>query len=179
MAVVAISRRLTLSDVEMDRDLADFLAFMLSEDYWRDIPIEVPTTEWVTNYLAHHVKAAVAAPRRGFCVVARLRETGEFVGEGCVRPWDDISGDVGWAVLPRFRGQGFATEIGAAMLRAGFESLGLHRICALCKVGNMASRRVMEKLGMQREGTLREHCLAREERWSSWMFSLLSSDARP
>ena len=47
---------------------------------------------------------------------------------------------------------GLATEISRAMLRHGFVELGLHRIFAQCRAENLASRRLMSKLGMREEG---------------------------
>ena len=47
------------------------------------------------------------------------------------------------------------------MLEFAFDSVGLHRVYAQCRVGNGASRRIMEKLGMREEGILRENVLAR------------------
>jgi ribosomal-protein-alanine N-acetyltransferase len=53
-------------------------------------------------------------------------------------------------------GQGFATEAAAAVLRYGFEELKLNRIYAHHMVRNPASGQVLEKIGMQREGLLRQ-----------------------
>lgn len=59
--------------------------------------------------------------------------------------------EIGWIYDPRYQGQGYATEAALALLRWGFESLGLHRIIATCDPRNRASSRIMEKLGMRRE----------------------------
>lgn len=47
--------------------------------------------------------------------------------------------------------QGFGTEMGKAVLNFGFSSLGLRRIIAGCNAKNIASYRIMEKIGMCRE----------------------------
>lgn len=47
-------------------------------------------------------------------------------------------------------GQGFATEAGRASVRYGFETLGLEGLVGIVHLGNRASRRVLEKLGMRR-----------------------------
>jgi ribosomal-protein-alanine N-acetyltransferase len=54
-------------------------------------------------------------------------------------------------------GHGYTTEAGRAVLRYGFETLGLRRIFAYYFAKNPASGRVQEKLGMRREGVLRGH----------------------
>jgi RimJ/RimL family protein N-acetyltransferase len=54
-------------------------------------------------------------------------------------------------------GKGYATEASAAVLRWGFESLNLNKIIAHHFGRNPASGRVLEKLGMRREGLFRRH----------------------
>lgn len=79
-------------------------------------------------------------------------------------------------VLRRDRwGQGFATEAAVAMLSFAFGALGLHRVQATCRPENAASYRVLEKIGMSREGHLREHILIR----GSWRDSLLYAAVAP
>jgi RimJ/RimL family protein N-acetyltransferase len=64
------------------------------------------------------------------------------------------------------------------MLRHGFAVLGLHRAFAQCRVENLASRRMMAKLGMREEGVMRENVFARGEWWSSAQSSILSTEWR-
>jgi ribosomal-protein-alanine N-acetyltransferase len=56
--------------------------------------------------------------------------------------------ELGWAVLPERWGQGLATELGGASMRVAAQR-GITRVVAFALVGNRASRRVMEKLGMR------------------------------
>jgi [ribosomal protein S5]-alanine N-acetyltransferase len=78
------------------------------------------------------------------------RETGAPVGRGGlshthVGGRDEI--EVGWAVMPELWGVGYATEIGGASVRVAFDVLGLPDVVAYTLIDNLASRRVMEKLG--------------------------------
>jgi len=52
---------------------------------------------------------------------------------------------------PDHAGRGYATAISRALLDLAFDELGLHRVTAGCFADNVASWRVMEKLGMRRE----------------------------
>ncbi|HMU60460.1 MAG TPA: GNAT family N-acetyltransferase, partial [Gemmatimonadales bacterium] len=63
-----------------------------------------------------------------------------------------------WIGIPWWN-LGYATEASRAIIDFGFTSLGLHRIMARHMARNPASGRVMQKLGMQREGVLRGHIL--------------------
>lgn len=62
--------------------------------------------------------------------------------------------EIGWRLAARFWNQGFATEAAQAVLRFGFETLGLPEVVSFTTVENRPSRRVMEKIGMahDREG---------------------------
>ena len=70
------------------------------------------------------------------------------------------SGDVAelsyWIGRPHW-GRGYATEAASAVVAYGFEQLGLHRVFATSLARNIASGRVLEKMGMREEGVLRQH----------------------
>jgi len=63
-----------------------------------------------------------------------------------------------WIGVPYWN-RGYATEAAQAVLAFGFNELGLNRIEAHYLAQNPASGKVMEKLGMQQEGLLRQHIL--------------------
>ena len=65
--------------------------------------------------------------------------------------------ELGYWVGKPYWGRGICTEAAAAVLTYGFETLALHRIHASFLARNPASGRVMQKIGMTREGCLREH----------------------
>jgi RimJ/RimL family protein N-acetyltransferase len=76
-------------------------------------------------------------------------DTGRLVGRSGLayhRMWKEDP-EVGWWVDPAWWGRGIATEAGARSVRWGFETLGLPRLVSICLEDNLASRRVMEKLG--------------------------------
>jgi ribosomal-protein-alanine N-acetyltransferase len=79
----------------------------------------------------------------------------QCIGHCGLRYWPDSSDvEVLYALDKRYWGQGLATEGARASLRYGFEELQLNRIMAAALVDNQASRRVMEKLGMQYENNM-------------------------
>jgi RimJ/RimL family protein N-acetyltransferase len=59
--------------------------------------------------------------------------------------------EIGWRVAAAHWGRGYATEAARAVLALGFQELGLEEIVSFTVPGNLASRRVMEKLGMVRD----------------------------
>lgn len=76
-------------------------------------------------------------------------------------------------------GRGYGTEVLTALIRFGFDDLGLHRLHASAHVDNRASWRVMEKAGMRREGRLRD-ALRMSGGWAdTYLYSILEVDPRP
>lgn len=59
--------------------------------------------------------------------------------------------EVGWRFRPQFWGHGYATEAARLALEYGFNTLKLREIVSFTAAGNHASRRVMERIGMQRD----------------------------
>lgn len=70
-------------------------------------------------------------------------------------------GEIGYWVRTDRTAQGYATEATRAMMRVGFENMGLHKVTLRIAVGNRGSERVAEKLGFAHEGILREELLIR------------------
>ena len=97
---------------------------------------------------------------REYCVI--LKETGERMGDASVEIVDESTAEIGWILLPRFRGQGYATEAGRAMMDYGFRVFGKDRVIAHCDARNAASYRVMSRLGMGLEGIEKEVRPAKE-----------------
>jgi RimJ/RimL family protein N-acetyltransferase len=68
-----------------------------------------------------------------------------------------LQGEVGYVFHPDYQRRGYATEATAAVIDAGFDSFGLHRIRARLDARNEASARLCERLGMRREAHLIEN----------------------
>lgn len=88
--------------------------------------------------------------------------------------------ELDWKIGSSFQGKGFASEAAQAVIRyLTEEHPGFHRVQAKCCVKNFASERVMQKLGMVREGILRGYFLDHENHWQDVvLYSLIFGDAR-
>jgi ribosomal-protein-alanine N-acetyltransferase len=169
--------RLLIRDVRAS-DVDAFHRYMRQERYWRDLPMDPPTAASVAALVDRCLQNQMQIPRTDYFMAAVDKRSDEPIGEAIlyVRSIRWRQGEIGWGVSSGHVGQGFATEIGRAMLRLAFDTLSLHRVFAQCRVENPASRRIMAKLGMREEGVLRENVLARGEWWSSAQCSILSTD---
>ncbi len=77
-----------------------------------------------------------------------LKSNGLFIGWCGLRRIENSEVDLGYRFHKRFWNKGFATEIGQATLNYGFEEIGLSEIIGRVMPQNVASIRVLEKLGM-------------------------------
>lgn len=85
----------------------------------------------------------------------------------------DLRAELGYGLAQDWWGQGLMTEANRAVIDFGFRTLELNRIEAAVLEGNTRSLRVLEKLGFQREGLLREHHIVAGEPRDFWMLSVL------
>jgi ribosomal-protein-alanine N-acetyltransferase len=80
--------------------------------------------------------------------------------------------DLGFIFSQEVWGMGYATEAARALVRVGFEQLGLIRIVSTCDVANGASARVLEKAGLHREAILEHHKYAKGQWWTSFLYAV-------
>ncbi|MCS3781229.1 GNAT family N-acetyltransferase [Tsukamurella ocularis] len=101
---------------------------------------------------------------------------GEVVGSAAVWETDSANmiGEMGYSLAPHVWGNGYATEAARMLIDIGRERLGLVRIAATCDVDNAASARVLEKIGMAREGTLRSLKVVRGERRDHHLYAVIT-----
>lgn len=136
-------------------------------------------------------------PARAAAFIAEGRQMeAEGTGARFVITKADEPSFLGWCALfqwnPTFRslgvgycldepawGKGYATEAVRAMLQWAYSTLDLNRVEAELDTRNLASARVLEKLGFQREGTKREDCIVDGEVSDSWIYGLLRRDWSP
>lgn len=147
--------RLTLKSFTLDD--AAFIVELLNDPGWlRNIgDRNVRTQDDAREYLRKGAFAHEA--EHGFALGAvQLSSDGALIGMcGLIRRagLDDV--DLGYALLPAYRGQGYAREAAAAWLACGFERHDLRRIVAITSVDNEASGKVLEAIGMRFDKRMR------------------------
>jgi RimJ/RimL family protein N-acetyltransferase len=129
-------------------------------------------------------------PGQWFQFAVALRSTSELIGDlaSFTDADDDRQAEIGFTVRPGFQGQGYATEAARLMLAYLFGARGKHRVRADCDARNAASAAVLERIGMRREGWLRESSWFKGE-WTDdllyamldheWAASQLGQDSSP
>lgn len=90
--------------------------------------------------------------------------------------------ELGYIFNPAYHNHGYASESALALIKYGFAECGVHRVVAYCNPDNIPSWRVMEKIGMRREGYLRQNIFFRRDEngnpaWQdSFAYGMLKED---
>lgn len=114
-------------------------------------------------------------PRCDYEFAVILKENNMLIG-GCgihVTNPNNQEGSIGYCYDRKYWHNGYATESANAIIYFGFQKLNLHRIFATCCPDNIRSAKVMEKIGMKKEGHLREHKLQKGKWRDSFIYSIL------
>jgi RimJ/RimL family protein N-acetyltransferase len=136
------------------------------------------TKEDTENFIQRAIANQREQPRRNYTLAIVLKVEDTLIG-GCgihVSNPDNREGWLGYCLNRHFWRRGYATETARGLLEFGFTLLNLHRIFATCDPANIASARVLEKIGMQREGHLKQHKWAKGAWRDSFLYAILDHD---
>lgn len=118
---------------------------------------------------------AMAAEGSGIRLAVAPAGDRTLIGWCSLSRWspDHRSAAIGYCFAEQAWGRGYATEAAHALLGWAFDTLDLNRVQAETDTRNLASARVLEKLGFTLEGTLREDCVVDGDGSDSWVYGLL------
>ncbi|KIL49682.1 GNAT family N-acetyltransferase [Jeotgalibacillus soli] len=107
-----------------------------------------------------------------------LKEIGKMVGTADFVNWSPAhkKAEIGYVLSSVYWGAGIVPEAAAALLKFGFEQMELERIQARCFEENKASERVMQKIGMTYEGTLRNEMYVKGVHRNMKMYAILRDE---
>ena len=107
-----------------------------------------------------------------------LKEDDRLVGTAGLFGWSTAHrrAEIGYSLARHLWNKGLMTEAVREIVRFGFERMNLNRIEARCKIENVGSARVMEKVGMSFEGVLREHQYAKGAFEDLKLYSILRKE---
>ncbi len=95
-----------------------------------------------------------------------------------LRDAENRTAEIGWCLRRDLWRQGLMREAAGAMLDFAFGPLGLHRVVATCDPLNTASFRLMERLGLRREGHFRHDALVKGEWRDTLAYAVLADEWR-
>lgn len=139
------------------------------------IPKTIHQTE---NIINEWLAGQHATPQTSYVFCLDLTDTKEFVGLIALimgKPGYHTA-EVWYKVHPDHWGKGYATEALTKLINFAFHDLRLHRIEAGCAVENLASIKVLEKVGMTKEGRKRKKLPIRGEWKDNFFYAILEED---
>lgn len=162
-----------------DTDLDDLLTFHSDPEVVRFVPWPVRDREATRVALAAKLdQVTLTEPGQWLVLAVELRESGTVIGEVLLK-WGSAEhrqGELGFAFSAAHQGRGYAAEAATAMLRLGFDQLGLHRITAVCVEENDASARLLRRLGFDQEGRFVDDVFFKGA-WTTRLVFALTDDA--
>ncbi|RFS21912.1 N-acetyltransferase [Chitinophaga silvatica] len=170
--------RLILRDF-LNEDWATLHSLYLMPETVRYNPSGYPENEEATRKLVKTwSEQRYSATREAYTAAIIERASNSFIGIISLDLGDSkyAKGEIWYKLLPGFWGKGFATEAMIHMLSFGFYQLNLHRVECGCSVHNIASYKIMEKVGMTREGVKRK-VLPLEDGWhDAYIYGILEAE---
>jgi len=129
-------------------------------------PLSEEETLGLISRLDNHFK------KHGYCYFALdLTETSEFIGFTGFAKQTWVSDftpcvDIGWRFKRSAWGKGYATEAAGACLEVAYSKFGLEEVLAFTTDTNVASQKVMKKIGMQYTGTVQHPAIINDARFN-------------
>lgn len=177
MSLPITTERLILRRFTYD-DTQDILEFVSHPSVAR-IVTEIEATEaGVKKYIQKKESYKLFEKDKCFDLAIERSEDSKVIGMLTLIRKNHMQGQIGWSLGVEYRGLGYTTEAAKALIEYGFSILGLHRIYADTTNENTPSWRVMERLGMRKEASLREAEL-RDGKWLDYLiYGILASEWR-
>jgi len=106
------------------------------------------------------------------------KKSGEPIGTCGFASWDKDNNiaDIGYDLNPAYWNIGYMTEALTEAITSGFDNMSLNRIEAVISLENVASIKLIEKLGFKREGIMRDRHLYKGEYYDHYLYSHLARD---
>ena len=139
------------------------------------IPETIQVTEKVIN---DWLVGQNAKPQTSYTFCLDLVDTKQFIGLIALnigKP-NYKTAEVWFKIHKDFWSKGYTTEALTKLIELGFNDLALHRIEAGCAVENIASSKVLEKVGMKKEGMKRKKLPIRGEWKDNYFYAILDED---
>ncbi|MDR3573319.1 MAG: GNAT family protein [Anaerolineaceae bacterium] len=170
--------RLYLRPIQQD-DLESFIAY-------RSDPLVARYQGWEAPYPREKAVVFLEEMKnkqpglRGdwYQIIVTLKTDGQVIGDVAFHIFaeDILQAEIAFTFVRSYWGQGYATEAASRLLDYLFGELRLHRVRAICDVENLASARVLERLGMRREGDFIENIWFKGKWGSEFLYAILDRE---
>lgn len=171
------SERVNLREM-VEKDWLDVHKYASQEKVCQYQPWGPNSEQESEDFVKQVIFDAKKEKRSRYVFAITLNENGKMIGAGeiNIRDWNNRVGEIAYIINPDYWGLGYATEVGKVLIPFGFSQLHLHRIFATCDPRNIGSSRVLEKVGMTKEGRIREDLLIKDGWRDSLLYSILEME---
>ncbi|MEC4812273.1 MAG: GNAT family N-acetyltransferase [Scytonema sp. PMC 1069.18] len=171
------TQRLILREFTPD-DWQAVLAYQVDPLYLRFCEWETRSEDEVREFVEMFLHQQWQVPRFKFQLAVVLKSEGKLIGNCGIRKIkpDSHQASLGYEIASNYWGRGYATEAARTLLKFGFEELKLHRIYSWCFSENLASIRVLEKIGMRLEEKSPKSEWFKGRWWDTLTFAILKDD---
>ena len=127
------------------------------------------------NFIEKMVLVQPGMPGDWYQVALELKPSGRLIGDCAFWMLTEAAqqAEIGFTLSPPYQGRGYMTEAVRRLLDSLFETFALHRVRAICDAENAASARLLERLGMRREGHFVENIWFKGRWGSEYWYALL------
>ena len=159
-------------------DAAEVFRYRSNPEICRYQNWEPGSIEEVHEFIVRMTSVEPDTPGTWYQLAICERETGRLVGDCGLRfPLGrDYEAEFGISLAPEFHGMGYATEALDAVLSYLFDRLEKHRVFGSADPRNLASLRLMERVGMRREAHFRESLWSKGEWADDVVHAMLRSE---
>ncbi|MFT4107024.1 MAG: GNAT family N-acetyltransferase [Lacrimispora sp.] len=152
------TERLIMRPFNQD-DLDIIIGLYSNEEIMRYMPNDVMNAEKAQKHLNKIICDWEEKPQVNFEMAVILKDNQEKIGRSRIHlDYENDTAIIGWLLLEKNWGKGYATEMTRALIDYSFDVLNVHRVCALCHPKNIGSWRVLEKCNMRREAHFIQKC---------------------
>ncbi len=173
-----VTERLLLRSFR-DADIETFSAYRSDPEVARYQGWNAPySIAQAREFIAEMQSTRPATPGEWYQVAIELKSSGELIGDCafCVLAGDERQAEIGFTLARAYQGQGYATEAVTRLLDYLFGAVCLHRVRANCDVENLASTKLLERIGMRREGEFVENIWFKGRWGSEYWYAILARE---
>lgn len=134
--------------------------------------------EQAIEFVKEQSNSQPGIPDTWFQIAIELKGTGALIGDCAIHtlPQDINQVEIGFTLNPVYQGKGFAAEAVRCLLDYIFNTIDRHRAIAVVDVRNTSSIKLLEKVGMRREGHFIKNAWYRGEYTDEYLYALLKEE---
>ena len=180
MTILLTTERLKLRSFQT-QDIEPFSAYRSDPAVAQYQGWEAPySIEQATAFVAEMQNCVLGTPGEWYQIAIEREVDGQLLGDVAVHTLaeDGKQAEIGFTLARDYHGQGFAREAVTAVFTHLFTQLNFHRLIAICDVENIASQRLLERLGMRREAHYVENYWFKGAWHSEYLYAILHHEWR-